>query len=91
MSTISLISKPAVVISAQRSFFLWKQTKSSRSLEDAVEEYAMSPQFQAVSLAVDKIDIAKSSLSLGSGIGLWETETLRTLIKVAHENGLGVD
>jgi hypothetical protein len=76
-----------MVISAEHSYFLWSPGYSESAFTDTFQLYAASPQCQAVARAVEEIDVTKSSLD--GKIDEWKTETLRMLVKIAHDNRLG--
>jgi hypothetical protein len=76
-----------VVISAEHSYFLWAQNRSTSAFTDAFQLYAASPQCQAVARAVEEIDVTKSSLE--GDVDKWKTETARILLQIMRDNRLG--
>ncbi|KIM26307.1 hypothetical protein M408DRAFT_330670 [Serendipita vermifera MAFF 305830] len=75
----------AVTLSAQHSFFLRDRGISS-AFTVALQRYAVSPQRQSVTLAVQDISAELSPLPLETE---WEEKTLRALMQVVQDNRLG--
>lgn len=88
-ATLLLILWTAVAISAEHSFFIRHDKSSREAYAIACQEFAESPQQEAVSLAVEGIDLKKSSLEELEDIDKWGMETLHALVEIARENRLG--
>ena len=59
--------------------------KKEEAFADAVQRYVVSPQHEAVALAVDGLNLTTPP----EDVGKWELEIAQTLLKIAKDNRLG--